>query len=151
MVSAISSSACPWVLGVTLNAPSVTHDGTNSELIPNPIYGTIDFPADNPDDHMQFTLNLTAPTHWTCIIKVDGNIVQDGDLVDVTRGQSRSLEVIATPNSNEVDTENLCLTFKYKSSCTVAQQCISLITTAGSAGVSSDLPISKISLAPNPA
>jgi hypothetical protein len=151
MITAISSTACPWQLGVKFDAPSVTHDVSNPELTPNPIYGAIEFPNDNPDDHMQFNISLTVPKHWTCIVKIDGVIVQDGDLVDVTRGQSRELEIIATPNSNEIDTENLCLAFSYKKSCGVGGGCLSLITTSTAAAVSSVPQAPSITLAPNPA
>ncbi|HET9137718.1 MAG TPA: T9SS type A sorting domain-containing protein [Candidatus Kapabacteria bacterium] len=151
MVTVINSRACPWQLGVTFDVPSVTHDVSNPELTPNPIYGAIEFPNDNPDDQMQFNLSLTVPKHWTCIVKIDGNIVQDGDLVDVTRGQSRALEIIATPNSSEVDTESLCLSFSYKKSCGVGGGCLSFFTTGTAAAVGSDQPASNITLAPNPA
>lgn len=116
--------------------------------MPDTVRGSVKFYSESLDDNVKLKVSISAPTYWSVLTKIGGSIVQDGDIIELTRGESRSVEVIVVPNSNEVATDSFSITLT--DGC-VAKQSLALITTNTTAAVSSELPISDVTLVPNPA
>src|SRR5665213_1517454 len=150
MVSAASGSAQvglhPIYLEVSLNSAFITYDMNETTIRPDTVRGSII----SSGFAGSVTVTLKSTMQWIISTKINGGVVQDGDMIGITQGQTLPVEVIVIPYADGPDTESYCLSLTQGTN-VQAEQCITLAITNNSATVSTQLPIPNVTIWPNPA
>jgi hypothetical protein len=155
MLSHASSSAqlnpaYPYGVSLSFDAASITHDLNQTTATPVTVRGSMQDVSGLGADNM--TINITTAAQWVISTKVGGNAVHDGDIISLGSGQTLPIEVTFVTGAYIPDTESYCLSLSLSATYKLNHQCITLITFQDkNAAVTTDLPVPKVTIAPNPA
>ncbi|HWF43093.1 MAG TPA: T9SS type A sorting domain-containing protein [Candidatus Kapabacteria bacterium] len=139
----------PYAVALSFDSARITSDLNQTMLTPDTIRGSMQDMSGLGAAKM--TINITTATQWVILTKVGGNIVHDGDVINLTSNQILPIEVIIFPYADRQDTESYCMTLSLSPTYLLNHQCISLVTISTTSAVRTDQPIPNVILEPNPA
>ena len=135
----------PDYVEFTFDSSSATYNLNQSNTPQYKILGSI-------KSLMAYNLKVTihSANQWVISTKINGAIVQNGDMVSMGQNQTFPVEFDILPYAEKPDTENYCIILD-GGQFAQAGQCLTLTVTDTKSAVSDALPTPNISISPNPA